>query len=54
MRQQIDEIYVLGIEAYLKTGKIDVTKSVLCDKSFKVTAIWLKIREVQIIFHNFK
>ena len=38
MRQQIDEIDVVGIETYLKTGKIDVTKTVTFEDLFDVAA----------------
>ena len=39
MHQQFDEIYVVRIESYLITGKMDVTKTVISDDSFIVTAI---------------
>ena len=34
MHQQFDEIYVVRIESYLITGKMDVTKTVISDDSF--------------------
>ena len=43
MCQQIDEIYVDGIETYMKTEKMDVNETFISDDSFNVTAIWLKI-----------
>ena len=39
MRQQIDEIYVVGLETYLKTGKIDVSKTIISDDPFDATTI---------------
>ena len=39
MRQQIDEIDVVGIETYLKTKKMYVTKTIIPDDSFNITAI---------------
>ena len=38
MRQQIDAV---GIETYLKIAKIDVTKTVTSDDSFKVMTLLL-------------
>ena len=54
MRQQIDEIYVVGKETYFETGKIDITKTVRSDDSFNVTVIQLKIRQLRTILHNLK
>ena len=43
MRQHINEIDVVGIETYLKTGKMNVNKTVISGDSFNVTEIWLQI-----------
>ena len=41
MRKQIDEIDVVGIQTYSKTGKMNVTKTVISDDPFDVPAILL-------------
>ena len=48
-RYQIDWIDLFLIELSLKTGEIVVTKSCTSNYQLQITAIWLKILQVQTI-----